>query len=93
MLYSLKKETGQERPKDKSTNKNKKSYDIIPTPCPPPTIWYEWTPLPPHLIINFKIIRFGSMSCIRIFSVKEDHLTDGSKHETLSLVAIFSNMP
>ena len=39
MLYSLKKETGHERPKDKSTNK--KNYEIIPTP------WYESTT--PHL--------------------------------------------
>ena len=31
MFYSLKKETGHERPKDKSTNK--KNYEIIPTPC------------------------------------------------------------
>ena len=30
MLYSLKKETGHETPKDKSTNK--KNYEIIPTP-------------------------------------------------------------
>ena len=29
MLYSLKKETGHERPKDKNTNK--KNYEIIPT--------------------------------------------------------------
>ena len=36
MLYSLKKETGHERPKDKSTHKKKtkKNYEIIPTPCP-----------------------------------------------------------
>ena len=33
MLYSLKKETGHETPKDKSTNK--KNYEIIPTLCPP----------------------------------------------------------
>ena len=31
MLYSLKKEAGQEKPKDKS--KNKRNYDIIPTAC------------------------------------------------------------
>ena len=35
MLYSLKKGTGHERSKDKNTNK--KNYEIIPTPCPPPT--------------------------------------------------------
>ena len=36
MLHSLKKETGYERPKDKSTNKNKKTtYEMISTPCPP----------------------------------------------------------
>ena len=45
MLYSLKKETGHERPKDKSTNK--KNYEIIPTPCPPThtLIWINH----PHL--------------------------------------------
>ena len=42
MLYSLKKETEHERPKDKSTNK--KNYEIIPTPpVPPPTPWYKST--------------------------------------------------
>ena len=39
MLYSIKKETGHERPKDKSTNKQ--NYEIIPTP------WYKSTT--PHL--------------------------------------------
>ena len=34
MLYSLIKETGHGRPKSKSTNK--KNYEIIPTPSPPP---------------------------------------------------------
>ena len=34
VLYSLKKETGHERPKDKSTKKKTKNYEIIPTPCP-----------------------------------------------------------
>ena len=45
-IHSLKKETGHERPKDKSTNKNK-NYDIIPTPCPPThtLIWINH----PHL--------------------------------------------
>ena len=42
MLYSLKKETAHERPKEKSTNKNK-TYEITPTPCPPPIPWYEPT--------------------------------------------------
>ena len=36
MLYSLKKETGHERTKDKSTNK--KNYEIIPTPFRPTLI-------------------------------------------------------
>ena len=45
MLYSLRKETGHERPKDKSTNKNKKNSEIITTPCPPSTPWYESTTL------------------------------------------------
>ena len=31
MLYSIKKETGHERPKEKSTNK-KINYEITPTP-------------------------------------------------------------
>ena len=36
MLYSLRKETGHERPKDKSTNKQKtKNNEIITTPCLP----------------------------------------------------------
>ena len=36
MFHSLKKETGHERTKDISTNKNqeKTSYDIIPSTCP-----------------------------------------------------------
>ena len=33
MLYSIKKATGHETAKDKSTNKKK--TQIIPTPCPP----------------------------------------------------------
>ena len=33
MLYSLKKEAGHERRKDKYPNK--KNYEILPTPCPP----------------------------------------------------------
>ena len=61
MLYSLKRETGHERPKNKSIKKKKKKgYEIIPTPCPPPppTPWYESTtphlsiPAPPPLIIH-----------------------------------------
>ena len=44
MLYSLKKDTRHETPKDKSTNKKTKTnYEIIPTPCPPPTPWYKST--------------------------------------------------
>ena len=31
MLYSLKKETGHERPTDETTNK--KTYEMTPTPC------------------------------------------------------------
>ena len=37
-----------------------------------------------QFVIKFKIIRYGNVSCIRIFSVKQDHLPDDLKHETLS---------
>ena len=58
MLYSLKKETGHERWKDKSTNKNKKktNYEIIPTPSPP-THTLTWiNPPPPHHLSHSPII-------------------------------------
>ena len=49
MLHSLKKETGHERTKDKSTNK--KNYEIIPTPCPSThtLIWINRPPPPTNL--------------------------------------------
>ena len=38
------KKTGHERQKDKSTHKKtQQNYEIIPTPVPPPTPWYEST--------------------------------------------------
>ena len=50
MLYSLKKETGHERPKDKSTNKNKQKKQtktLYPPPLTPPKPQYE--SITPHL--------------------------------------------
>ena len=42
MLYSLKKEAGHDRTKDKSTSE--KSYEIIPIPCPGSSIiTIKWT--------------------------------------------------
>ena len=48
-LYSIKKDTGHETPKDKSTNK--KNYEIIPTPCPSThtLIWINRPPPPINL--------------------------------------------
>ena len=37
-----------------------------------------------NLQIKFEIIRYGIVSCIRIFSVRQDHLPDDWKYETLS---------
>ena len=37
-----------------------------------------------QFIINFKVTRNDNESCIRIISVKQDHLPDDWKHETLS---------
>ena len=61
MLYSFKKETGDKRPKDKSTNKNKKykvrdnthclspyPYPDINQPPPPPPTY----PIPPSFTIT-----------------------------------------
>ena len=53
MLYSFKKETGDKRPKDKSTNKNKK-YKVRDnthclSPYPYPDINQPPPPPPPHL--------------------------------------------
>ena len=53
MLYSLKKETGHERPKDKNTNK--KNYEIILTPCLPihTLIWINHAPpIPSPIFAN-----------------------------------------
>ena len=54
MLYSLKKETGHDRPKDKSINKNvkknKQTMEQYPPLVPPPTPWYESTT--PHLSLS-----------------------------------------
>ena len=48
MLYTLKKEIGHERPKDKrATNKKQRKKREYPPPVPPPTPRHE--PTTPHL--------------------------------------------
>ena len=78
MLYSLKKETGHERPKYKSTIK--KNYEIIPTTCCPihthsPITHNKYTMDTEFLVQMRQCNKCGSVRNIEIFNL---HLGSGA---------------
>ena len=75
MLYSLKKETGHDRPKDKSTNKNvkkkKQTMEQYPPLVPPPTPWYESTT--PHLSLSPIIHNINTMNTELLVQMRQSN--------------------
>ena len=84
MLYSLKKETGHDRPNDKSINKNGKknkktnklwnnTHPLSPHPplVAPPTPWYESTT--PHLSLSLIIHNNNTMNTQLLVQMRQSN--------------------